>query len=55
MKKKGFYKTFGKLTTYMGLLSAIHGIVHKFPFIFAVGIVLVILGCLVHELNEGGD
>lgn len=47
-----FLKTFGKLVTYAGHLVGIHGIVHSYAPTLIIGIAMIVLGCLSHELNE---
>ena len=45
-------KTIGKLFTYIGLVIAIAGINWLIFELMAIGIFTIIVGCLMHELNE---
>jgi len=47
-----FYKIAGKVVTYLGLLHAINGLINNCYASIAGGVLCIITGCLVHELNE---
>jgi len=50
-----FWKVVGKLMTYLGLVSAIHGVVWMYGLTFLWGFIFIVFGCVAHEMNEGGD
>ena len=45
-------KFFGKYMTYIGLLTAIGGLVYSNVVSLIAGLVMVTIGCLAHEFNE---
>lgn len=47
-----FWKTFGKLITYIGFIGAIGGMEFRSASLFLIGVGMVIVGCIVHEINE---
>lgn len=49
---KVYHKTMGKILTYLGLLIAIAGIDWLIPEMICVGILAVIIGSIIHEVNE---
>jgi len=49
---KVYKKTMGKIFTYLGLLIAIAGIDWLILEMFVLGIFIVIIGSIIHEVNE---
>jgi len=45
-------KLLGKLMAYSGNLLAVAGLIEHNLFIVVAGIIVLVLGCIVHEVNE---
>ena len=52
VNKSRFMKIAGKIVTYLAFVLTISGIVYTNPFYFLMGIIWIIIGCLMHEVNE---
>lgn len=45
-------KILGKLFSYLGLLMGCAGAIWDNFYLFFVGVIVMIIGCLMHEINE---
>lgn len=49
---KIYKKTIGKVYSYLGLIIAIAGTQWLIPELIILGIIILIIGCTLHEVNE---